>query len=105
MSNRFHNYSIEDLADEFGSVKQQIETLEVKEKELADELKARIDDVPAIGHKWTVRKSAAKGRATLDTAAIREALGDQITKYERVGAPSTRLLVKPTIFLGESAAE
>lgn len=105
MSNKFHNRSTEDLADEFGSVKQQIETLEDKEKELSDELKARIDDVPAIGHKWTVKKSVAKGRTTLDTGAIRKLLGEDITKYEKVGEPSTRLLVKPTTILGMSAAD
>jgi hypothetical protein len=105
MSNKFHNHSIEDLADEFGSVKQQVEALEISEKELANELKARIDDVPAIGHRWTVKKSVAKGRTTLDVDAIRKLLGEEIKKYEKVGQPSARLLVKPTMILGESAAE
>jgi hypothetical protein len=105
MSNKFHNHSIEDLADEFGSVKQQVEALEIREKELANELKARIDDVPAIGRRWTVKKSVAKGRAILDVDAIRKLLGEEIKKYEKVGQPSARLLVKPTMILGESAAE
>jgi seryl-tRNA synthetase len=105
VTKKFHNLSTEEIADEFGSIKQQIEELEEKEKELGDELKARIDDVPAIGHKWTVKKSIAKGRTTLDTGAIRELLGDEIKRYEKVGEPSTRLLVKPTMILGESAAD
>ena len=93
MTKKFHNLSTEEIADEFGSIKQQIEELEEKEKELGDELKARIDDV------------IAKGRTTLDTGAIRELLGDEIKRYEKVGEPSTRLLVKPTMILGESAAD
>jgi predicted phage-related endonuclease len=106
MSNKFHNRSTEDLADEFGNVKQQIEALEAKEKEIGEELKARIDDVPAVGHRWTVNKSVAKGRVTIDTKALKEALGEEIIKeYEKVGAPSARLLVKPTMILGESAAD
>ena len=105
MADKFHNRSTSDLADEFGQVRLEIEALEGKVKKIGEELKARINDIPAIGHKWTVTKSVAKGRATLDTAAIRQRLGDEIKKYEKVGAPSTRLLVKPTMFLGESATE
>jgi hypothetical protein len=102
---KFHNRSTEDLADEYGSVKQQITALDEHEKELGEELKARIDDVQAIGRKWTVKKSVAKGRTTLDVDAIRKLLGEEIKKYEKVGQPSARLLVKPTMILGESAAE
>ena len=42
MTRKFDNRSTEDLADEFGSIKQQIETLEDQEKEIGDELKARL---------------------------------------------------------------
>ena len=79
---KFHNRSTEDLADEYGSVKQQITALDEHEKELGEELKARIDDVQAIGRKWTVKKSVAKGRTTLDVDAIRKLLGEEIKKYE-----------------------
>jgi hypothetical protein len=106
MSNKLHNRPTEDLADELGSLKQQIETLEAKEKEIGEELKARIDDVPATGHKWTVSKVVSKGRVTIDTKALREAYGEEaIKEYEKVGNPTTSLRVKPTMILGESAAD
>jgi hypothetical protein len=106
MSNRFHNCPTEELADELGSITQQIKTLEAKEKEVGEELKARINDVPATGHKWTVTKVVSKGRVTIDTKALREAYGEEaIKEYEKVGNPTTSLRVKPTMILGTSATD
>ena len=69
--NPFHNLSTEDLADQFGDVKAQIAALEDREDALKKELAARIDDVPAIGPRWTVTKSESVSRR-LDTQALRE---------------------------------
>ena len=101
--NPFHNLSTEDLADQFGDVKAQIAALEDREDALKKELAARIDDVPAVGPRWTVTKSESVSRR-LDTKALRELLGDGLAPYEKESV-SVRMLVKPTMIFGQTAAE
>lgn len=99
-----NNY-IETVADEYGAVCAQIAELEKRKEAMRDELTTFIKDVPIEGLTWTVSKSVSKGRVTLDTKAIREALADTIHKYEKEGAPVVRLIVKPTMRFGETVGD
>lgn len=100
--NPFGNRSDADLADEFGDLKAQLDALEKRLDAIKDELKARIDDVPAMGAKWTVTKSESTQKR-LDTKALRELLGDDLDPYEKTSTV-VRMLVKPTVVLGQSFA-
>lgn len=99
--NRFHNMSLAQIADEYGDLKAKIATLEATLDEIKQELYARVDDVPAIGPRWTVTKSESISNR-LDTKALRELLGDGLKPYEKE-SKTVRLLVKPTMILGETA--
>lgn len=102
MTNQFHNVSTVDLADEFGDIKAQISALEEREKALRETLLARgIDEVPAIGRRWTVKASESMSKR-LDTKALRELFGDGLAPYEKESV-SIRIIVKPTMILGEAA--
>lgn len=101
MPSPLHNQSTAALADEFGNLKAQIATLEEKADALKAELTARIDDVPAIGARWTVTKSVSTSKR-LDTKKLLADLGDALDTYE-VASTSTRVLVKPTMIFSEAA--
>lgn len=99
-----NNY-LETVADEYGDVCAKIAELEKRKEEMREELVTFIKDIPVEGLTWTVSKSVSKGRVTLDTKAVREALADTIHQYEKEGAPVTRLIVKPTMRFGETMGE
>lgn len=99
-----NNY-IETVADEYGDVCAQIAELEKRKETMREELVTFIKDIPVEGLKWTVTKNVSKGRVTLDTKAIREALADTIHKYEKTGKPVVSLNVKPTMRFGETFGE
>lgn len=101
--NPFHNLSTSELADDFGNIKAQIAALEEREDAIKKELMARIDDTPAISPRWTVTKSESVSKR-LDTKALRDLLGDGLAPYEKESR-SVRMLVKPTMILGQAAAE
>lgn len=96
MSNKFHNMSDAQLADEYGDYKQRADAIEEHMDALKGELKARYRDEPIIGERWEVTTSVSKPRVTLDTKRLKEALGENIiAEFEKVGESSVSLRVKP----------
>lgn len=104
MASKFDNVPTGAIADEFGEVKQKIEALEEREKELREELITRMGDTPVIGQKWMVKMSIGKGRETLDAKALRTVLGEDALKpYTKIGEPVVSLRVKPSPSYGQAA--
>lgn len=100
-ANRFHNMSLAQIADEYGDLKAKIAAIKTILDDVKQELYARVTDVPAIGQRWTVTKSESIS-SRLDVKALRELLGDGLKPYEKE-SKTVRLLVKPTMILGETA--
>jgi hypothetical protein len=90
-----HNWSLQQLADEYGERKSQIDFLEEALKPVKEELKSRLNGDPATGEKWTVTKTESVAKR-LDTKALREVLGDALNEYEKE-TPTVTLRVKPTV--------
>jgi hypothetical protein len=95
MSN-LHNWSLQQLADEYGERKAQIDFLEEALKPVKEELKLRMNGEPATGENWTVTKTESISKR-LDTKALREALGDDIVSEYEKETPTVTLRVKPTV--------
>lgn len=96
MISNLHNWSIEQLADEYGEHKTLIDYLEESLNRVKGELKSRMNVEAAIGERWTVTKTESVTKR-MDTKALREALGDNIiSEYEKETLVVT-LRVKPTV--------
>jgi hypothetical protein len=95
-TNKFHNMSDAEIADEYGDYKQRGDAIGEHLDALKDELKARYRDEPIIGQKWEVGVSTSKPRVTLDTKKLKEDLGEEIIAgYEKVSPGTVSLRVKP----------
>jgi hypothetical protein len=93
MPSKYHNLSNEALADEIGRVDAIAKAVEAELKSLKDEFKARGLDC-AEGLISTVT-AAEVFKNTLDTARVREALGDHVRQFEML-VVSTVIRIKPT---------
>ena len=93
MASKYHNLSNEALADEIGRVDAIAKAAEAELKALKDEFKARGLDC-AEGNVSTVTASEVF-KNTLDTARVREALGDHVKQFETL-VVSTVIRIKPT---------
>jgi predicted phage-related endonuclease len=100
-NNRFHNYSLPQLADEYGDLKARMDALEKEADAIKDELKGRMRDVPAIGERYTVTKVESTQKR-LDTKGLRELLGDALAPYEKESTV-VQIRVKPTEIFREAA--
>jgi hypothetical protein len=93
MASKYHNLSNEALADEIGRVDAIAKAAEAELKALKEEFKARGLDC-AEGLVSTVT-AAEVFKNTLDTARVREALGDHVKQFETLMV-STVIRIKPT---------
>jgi hypothetical protein len=106
MPNQFDNISDAYLADEYGNLKAQADSLDERIKLIRDEIVARQAAPGASdrieGGRFTV--TVARQTSTrLDTKALKEALGaDIIREYEKT-SESTVLRVKATAVFGQAA--
>lgn len=106
MPNQFDNISDAYLADEYGNLKAQADSLDERIKLIRDEIVARQAKPGASdrieGSRFTV--TVAKQASTrIDTKALKEELGAEIIrKYEKT-SESTVLRVKATAVFGQAA--
>ncbi len=76
IEDKFHNVSLEDLADDYGQLDAQIKELEARQKEISKSIKLRAaDKQKIIGSKFTVTKSVSKDTMRPDIEAIEAHFG------------------------------
>lgn len=93
MANAFDNQSTNQLADDYGTIDLQEKALKSRKDEIKAEL-IRRNATYAAGERFAVTVSE-ETRVTVDTKALKEALGPDIIKeYEKVGT-SRVCRVKP----------
>lgn len=107
MANQFDNISDAYLADEYGNLKAQADSLDERIKLIRDELVARSAAPGAPdrieGQRFTL--TVAKQTATrVDTKALKEALGADIIRDFEKTSESTVIRVKATAVFGQQAA-
>ncbi len=102
MTNPLHNLSGAQIADEYGSLKAQIDAIGERIDALKAELVARgADRVEGQTFTLTISKQTS---TRLDTTALKAALGADIcAEYEKT-SESIVVRVKPTAVFGQQAA-
>ncbi|MBY0421360.1 MAG: hypothetical protein K2Q06_03580 [Parvularculaceae bacterium] len=106
MLNQFDNISDAYLADEYGNLKAQADSLDERIKLIRDEIVARQAAPGASdrieGSRFTVTV-AKQSTARLDTKALKAALGESIIREYEKTSESTVLRVKATAVFGQAA--
>ena len=100
MTDRFHNLSTEQLADEIGKLDTLIKAHAEDLDALKDEFKRR-GSTAVRGDLFVVTSSTSTSKR-LDTKRLRADLGDALDEYE-VESTTTRLLIKPSPKLADVA--
>lgn len=100
MTDKFNNYSNEQLADEIGKLDVTKKQIEDRLEEFKDAFKARNCSV-ARGDLFVVTSSTSTSQR-LDTKRLREEHGDALDAY-MLETTSTRLTIKPSPKLAEVA--
>jgi hypothetical protein len=95
IEDKFHNVSLEDLADDYGQLDAQIKELETRQKEISKSIKLRAANKQKIvGSKFTVTKSVSKDSIRPDIEAIEHHFGGTIPPHlNKIQKGSTRLTV------------
>ena len=89
--------NLDNIGQAIGQINEQIKALTEEKKRLEKDLRPQIlnKGVIVIGE-YTFECVTTQGRVTLDKARLAADFGD-LSAYEKVGAPSTRLTIKKSV--------